>query len=441
MLFRNQPKSLSRSYLYIGIFILFIFGCQNDSPQQEPDLKLVNLSHLNHLFEEIVIDGQEMGIIRIYSEYPDYGWVAAKDEGIACVDDAARAAVVYLRHFEITGDTTSLKRARKLLDFCRYMQAEDGQFYNFIYADYSINREGKTSYKSLGWWAARGLWALGEGYRIFHSRDPPYAELLKSHIQRTFVHIDTLLEHYSDIETINGFRVPRWLLYNSAADATSELMLGLAAYAEVSNDLKAKGYLETFAKGLLAMQIGDEISYPFGAFLSWKNVWHGWGNSQTQALARTAKLLNDQTIKNAAVKEASYFYPFWMKSGFPREMQFVKEDTFAIKNLTRFSQIAYAIRPAVVGSLRLYEVTGQARFAELAGELSTWFFGNNPASKVMYDPETGRGFDGILSETELNLNSGAESTIEALYSILEVEANPIARRKLEKFLNLQQITY
>lgn len=441
MLFRNQPKILNRSYLTFGIFILLIFGCQNDSPQQKPDLKLVNLSHLNHLFEEIVIDGQEMGIIHIYSEYPDYGWVAAKNEGIACVDDAARAAVVYLRHFEITGDTTSLNRAHKLLDFCRYMQAEDGQFYNFIYADYSINREGKTSYKSFGWWAARGLWALSEGYRIFHPRHPPYAKLLKSHIQKTFVHIDTLLEHFPEIENINEFSLPRWLLYNSAADATSELMLGLAAYAEVSNDLKAKDYLETFAKGLLAMQIGDKTNFPFGAFLSWKNIWHGWGNSQTQALARTAKLLNDKTIKNAAIKEASYFYPFWMKSGFPREMQFVKKDTFAIKNLIRFSQIAYAIRPAVLGSLRLYEVTEQVRFAELAGELTTWFFGDNPARKAMYDPETGRCFDGILSETEINLNSGAESTIEALYSILEVEANPIARRKLENFLNLQQITY
>ncbi|NUM78481.1 hypothetical protein HUU40_29325, partial [candidate division KSB1 bacterium] len=120
-------------------------------------LRLTNLSHLNSLYEEIKIGGQPMAIIHIYSEYPDYKWVDDSDEGIACVDDAARAAVVYLRHFEVTGDTTSLGRARKLIDFCRYLQAEDGLFYNFIFADHSINREGQTSFKSLGWWAARGV--------------------------------------------------------------------------------------------------------------------------------------------------------------------------------------------------------------------------------------------------------------------------------------------
>ncbi|MCH7756119.1 hypothetical protein IH970_13495, partial [candidate division KSB1 bacterium] len=123
----------------LSVFLLSFIGCQNHVPAPA-DLKLVNLAHLNHLYENVVIDGKEMGIIHIYSEYPDYAWVDAHNEGIACVDDVARATVVYLRHFEITGDTTSLKRARKLLDFCLYMQAEDGQFYNFIYADHSINR-------------------------------------------------------------------------------------------------------------------------------------------------------------------------------------------------------------------------------------------------------------------------------------------------------------
>jgi hypothetical protein len=83
----------------------------------------------------------------------------------------------------------------------------------------------------------------------------------------------------------------------------------------------------------------------------------------------------------------------------------------------------------------LYELTQEERFAELAGELATWFLGNNPANQKMYDPETGRCFDGILSESAINRNSGAESTIEALYSILEVEANPIARRRLERYLS------
>ncbi|MFQ5865111.1 MAG: hypothetical protein ACE5IW_07780 [bacterium] len=415
-------------------FLLPFFSCKNESLRLNVELKLVNLTHLNHLYEPVVIEGREMAIIHIYSEYPDYGWVDADDEGIACVDDAARAAVVYLRHFEIAGDSSSLNRARKLLDFCRYMQDADGQFYNFIFTDHSINREGKTSHKSFGWWAARGLWALGEGFRVFSEQHPSYAAILEKHIRKTFVHIDTLLAHYPKIEEMNGFKAPKWLLYNSAADATSELMLGLAAYAESSGDSKLKGYLKTFAKGLIEMQMGDEHTFPYGLFLSWNNVWHGWGNSQTQALAYVSKIIEDEDIQKAAMREASFFYPFWMNKEFPREFKFLHEDTIRIEKADKFSQIAYAVRPTVVGALRLFEITKEDRFAELAGELVTWFFGNNPAKVQMYDPKTGRCFDGILSETEINRNSGAESTIEALYSILEVEANSIAKSKLDQYL-------
>ncbi len=187
--------------------------------------------------------------------------------------------------------------------------------------------------------------------------------------------------------------------------------------------------------GLMEMQSGDKDTFPYGLFLSWKNVWHGWGNSQTQALAQASKVIQDKEIQQAAVREAGSFYPYWMERGFPREIEFVHEDTIRAKKVTQFDQIAYAVRPTVVGSLMLSELTQEERFAELAGELATWFLGNNPANQKMYDPETGRCFDGILSESGINRNSGAESTIEALYSILEVEANPIARRKLESYLS------
>src|SRR5574341_2157572 len=111
-------------------FFLAIAVVMSACVQEQPaKLRLTNLAHLNSLYEEIKIDGQSMAIVHIYSEYPDYKWVDAGNEGIACVDDAARAAAVYLRHFEVTGDTASLRHGRRLIDFCRYMQAEDGLFY------------------------------------------------------------------------------------------------------------------------------------------------------------------------------------------------------------------------------------------------------------------------------------------------------------------------
>ena len=92
----------------------------------------------------------------------------------------------------------------------------------------------------------------------------------------------------------------------------------------------------------------------------------------------------------------------------------------------------------IVGALRVAENVEEPRFAELAADLALWFFGKNAARKPMYDSNTGRGFDGIRSKTEINRNAGAESTIEALYAILEIEVNPIARQRLHEMLGLME---
>jgi len=44
----------------------------------------------------------------------------------------------------------------------------------------------------------------------------------------------------------------------------------------------------------------------------------------------------------------------------------------------------------------------------------------------MYDPVTGRCLDGIRDSTTVNRNSGAESTIEALMTLIELEHHPEA---------------
>ena len=57
------------------------------------------------------------------------------------------------------------------------------------------------------------------------------------------------------------------------------------------------------------------------------------------------------------------------------------------------------------------------------GHLAAWFLGANDLNQNMYDVTTGRGYDG-LSSTGVNVNSGAESTIEALFTMERVESYP-----------------
>ncbi len=118
----------------------------------------------------------------------------------------------------------------------------------------------------------------------------------------------------------------------------------------------------------------------------------------------------------SAKREADGFYSRLLINGFKREF-----DIADTSKKREFEQIAYDIRPIVIGLIRLYEATGEKKYFTMAQIAGSWFFGNNAVNVQMYDPSTGRCFDGIHSYTEYNKNSGAESTIEALNAIIELE--------------------
>ncbi len=57
-----------------------------------------------------------------------------------------------------------------------------------------------------------------------------------------------------------------------------------------------------------------------------------------------------------------------------------------------------------------------------------WYFGQNPSGEPMYDPATGVTFDGVSADGVINQNSGAESTIHGLLSMLALDAHPAVAR-------------
>ncbi len=86
--------------LYISVFS-FLLGlsitvtsCNEEF--NNATVEQLNTSHLDHLYEEIKVNDIDMAVIHIYADYPDYNYVDDEDEGMACVDDAARAAIFYL---------------------------------------------------------------------------------------------------------------------------------------------------------------------------------------------------------------------------------------------------------------------------------------------------------------------------------------------------------
>ncbi|MCX6173134.1 MAG: hypothetical protein NTZ27_00055 [Ignavibacteriales bacterium] len=376
-----------------------------------------------------------MAIIHIYCDYPDYQWVEAKGEGIACIDDVARAAVFYSNYYKSTHDKIYLRKVRLLTEFILYVHAENGYFYNFIESDYSINKTYKTSVAQPDWWSWRAVWALSETYKLFSKNDAAFSSRIFQSMSKLFSALKKKLPLKKSFKNIGGFERPTWLPAETGADQSSILILALVNYLEIKKDPVLLTYLKDICGGIILMQEGDKENFPYYAFMSWENLWHAYGNSQAYALLKAYKLTHDENYKIKALLEINYFYPYLLKENFLNYFT-IKNDNgkIIIDERKQFSQIAYGIRPMIFASLEAAKITGEKLYTELAGKISLWFFGKNLAEKEMYDSKTGFCFDGINSEKDVNKNSGAESTIEALLSLTAIQQNKTALDVVKNFL-------
>jgi hypothetical protein len=389
------------------------------SASVETDPISINLAHLDSLSQEVTIDGKQMLIIHIYSEYPDYKWVDAPGEGIACVDDTARAVLVYLNDYRQTHNQQSLYKAEQALNFVIHMQASDGEFYNFIKQDYTINTTGSTSIKSFGWWAARAMWALGDGYSVFKEVDPAFADELKS----SFLLANSALQRkidgqYGKYTSLHGYQVPAWI---DGFDAMSNALLGLTDFYQVQPLREVKDSMLKLGRGLAEFQFGSNTQYPFDAHLDWNGsitLWHAYGSGQSLALANAGMLLGKQDWIVSAKQEADQLFSHLLVTGMINQMAPTPD---------RDGQIAYGVDMLTQGFMAVYKATHDIKYAQDAGLAASWLTGNNDVHFSMYDPASGRGYDGLDASTgKINMNSGAESTIEALMALQTIHQNNVA---------------
>ena len=386
----------------------------------------INLEHLQRLTEVVEWEGTPMALVHIYSEAPDYEWVDASGEGIAAVDDVARAALVYLLYYERTGDEQALDLARASLNFTLALQHEGGEYYNFVYdRDGTINTDGITSYLSWNWWAARGQWALAMGYRVFRDVDPAYAETLHEAYLRGEEALREQMGAVGSYDELHGERVPAWLIHNGS-DLSALAVLGLAEYYAVEPNPQTRQLITNLANAVAKYQLGGPGDYPFDAQPSASTslaLWHAWGSHQVHALAVAGDLLGRDDWIRAAQRTADHLFMRLLATDFVNEMAPLPQ---------RRGQIAYGTQVITSGFWSLHQATGDEGYARAAGLSASWLFGNNMAGVAMYDPETGLAFDGIDGPTSfrINRNAGAESTIEALYTLLLVGDDPIVNEYL-----------
>jgi hypothetical protein len=291
-------------------------------------------------------------------------------EGVACLDDAARAAVLYTAIWQRHHFEWARLAAEGLLSFVVYMQAEDGRFANFI-LDWNgrKNLSGPTSYLG-GWsWGVRGMHALASAAASFGS--PEYADRFRLGLP--------------------------WLDQPAPyLDQRAVCVLGALDFwqATRSPDLAARAL--AWSEEIAASRLGPLLPNASG-----QTTVHLWAHLQETALARAALAFDRPDLARVARDSA--------------EALFVPgvERSFAAQRTLPFD-----VSCAVIGLQAVAEATGEQRYAEQAELARQWFHGRNAANEAMYDRQRGRVYDGI-DEGRVNPGSGAESNIEGALALLD----------------------
>lgn len=377
----------------------------------------VNLDYLRHLGLDANVGGQPVRVVSLYAEAPDYRPTGSPErdgyEGIASLDDAARAAVAYLRAYEQTGDVRAHDEGLKLLAFVVSMEQGDGEFVNFVDAKGRLNLKAPSSRKSMSYWAARSLWAMGEAVRVLSPSDSVALATMRPVLDRTVARL--------------AREIAAGRLIGDSPTPTAEALLGLLALERARPSPALASLAARTASLLVPLSSGNATTPPWGARVDNASAdWHAWGSRSTEALAIAAVVLKRPDFAVAARSEADGLWSRFLLAG--QAASLVSHDG----TVKWYPQIAYGLGPIVEGYLALAEATGDPRYAVFAGLTASWFTGANAAGVAMYDAKTGRTFDGIdgPSPVKLNRNAGAESTVESLLALQAVTANPEAARYL-----------
>lgn len=330
------------------------------------------IRQLAKLTRRVPAAGPRALAVGVYANDDDLG-LAAWDrgfEGVACVDDAARAVVLLLDLYRDTGDRRLGEWAAGLVDFVLYMQREDGRFHNFIRDwDGDVNTDGPTSFAGGTFWQARAVRALAKAHLVL--RDPRFAEPLA----RGFA-FATKNPAPPDVRTIQVLAA----LDLMRVGLTPVLRETLERWCDEIADCR---------DGDVLLNSPAEIVPP-----------HLWGHVHEGVLAEAAPVLDRPDLLDLARQSANALLVPQIERAFPdRTVQ------------------PYGVAAAVYAMDRLYKATGEAAYARWRDQARAWFDGRNSAGLPVYDRVNGRVQDGI-DDGRLNPHSGAESNIVGAQALI-----------------------
>jgi hypothetical protein len=330
------------------------------------------LRHLAALTRPIPFAGPRALAVAVYSDERGEQTEARESgvEGVACVDDAARAGALLYRLWAATGNDALKEWAQGLMDFVLWMHAGGGLWHNFILDwDGARNLDGPTSAPGINFWQARAAWALAE-------TQTAVGEPRRRHVLAQALAAAGAASPPSDVRAIQVLTV----LEVIARAPDARLTRCLEAWCDE---------IAACQRGGTLMNSPDERGRP-----------HLWGHVQEAALAGASVVLKRTDLLDLAVASADAVFGDVIEAGF--DLPHVH---------------SYDVQSAVLVMDRLAAVTGHERYSETARNARRWYDGRNPASAVIYDRAAGRVADG-LDDGRVSDRSGAEANITAGLALL-----------------------
>ncbi|PKN82861.1 MAG: hypothetical protein CVU47_01360 [Chloroflexi bacterium HGW-Chloroflexi-9] len=292
-------------------------------------------------------------------------------EGVACVDDAARAAIVYAGIWRRHGSAWARETAEGLLAFTRAMQVEGGAFVNFI-ATWNGERQldTTTSYPGGDPWQARAMHALAYGVGVFDR--PAYVDAFEAGLPALSAPTPHL-----DVRALRAIAVFEY--WQATADSSAGA-LALAWAEELAG---------TAVEGILPDRAGsDEV--------------HLWGHLQEAALARIGRAFGRNDLIQVAAQSADELLV-----------------PVVLRAFGGARSLAFDVSSVIAGLEAVAAATSDHRYIEHAAAARAWFDGRNAAGRSVYDRTRGLVADGIDGD-RVSVNSGAESNIEGALAFLDV---------------------
>ena len=291
-------------------------------------------------------------------------------EGVACLDDAARAALLYATIWRRHHALWARAAADGLLRFVCAMQEEDGAFANFI-LDWNGRRNllGPTSRPGNGPWTARAMHALAAGLAAFG--DAEYAE----RFERGLSCLDQPTP-YLDVRAV--------------------AVLAALDHWSVTGAAHVQARAQTWADEIMAARIGDVLADRAG-----DAAIHLWGHLQEAALACAGRAFDRPDLVRAARRSTDAL------------LAPVVAHAFAARRTVPFD-----VSSVIAGLNAVAVASGEPGYARLAAEARAWFHGRNTAGLPVYDQRLGRVYDGI-DDGRVSVNSGAESNIEGALALMD----------------------